>query len=123
MSTITPHLWFDTRAGEAAAFYASVFPESSVDSHTVLHGTPDGDTEVVRFTVWGQEFMAISAGPAFQPNPSISFTVNVDPTFTVPAIVGTGAAVNPSNGTDTPALVRTNDAYPTFDPVTCTLTT
>jgi predicted 3-demethylubiquinone-9 3-methyltransferase (glyoxalase superfamily) len=89
MSTITPHLWFDTQAAEAAAFYASVFPESRVDARTLLHGTPDGDTEVVRFTVWGQEFMAISAGPAFRPNPSISFTVNVDPSRVedAPAVV------------------------------------
>jgi predicted 3-demethylubiquinone-9 3-methyltransferase (glyoxalase superfamily) len=89
MSTITPHLWFDTQAGEAAAYYASIFPESSVVARTILHGTPDGDTEAVRFTVWGQEFMAISAGPAFQPNPSISFTVNVDPSRVedAPAVV------------------------------------
>jgi predicted 3-demethylubiquinone-9 3-methyltransferase (glyoxalase superfamily) len=89
MSTITPHLWFNTQAAEAAAFYAAVFPESAVTSRTVLHGTPGGDAEAVRFTVWDQEFMGISAGPAFQPNPSISFTVNVDPSRVedAPAVV------------------------------------
>lgn len=79
MSTITPHLWFDTQAADAAALYASIFPDSEVTRHRTLGGTPDGDTELVCFTIWGQEFMAISAGPHFTINPSISFTVNVDP--------------------------------------------
>ncbi|WP_017934676.1 VOC family protein [Nocardioides sp. Iso805N] len=79
MSTITPHLWFDTQAAEAAAFYASVFPEAQVTSSATLHDTPSGDSDVVAFTLWGQDFMAISAGPVFSINPSISFTVNVDP--------------------------------------------
>jgi len=79
MSTITPHLWFATQAGEAAAFYASVFPDSAVTNSIVLHDTPGGDSESVTFRLWGQDFMAISAGPLFQINPSISFTANVDP--------------------------------------------
>lgn len=79
MSTITPHLWFDTQAREAAEFYADVFPESSVENVTTLHDTPSGDCDVVSFRVWGQEFMAISAGPIFTINPSISFMVNFDP--------------------------------------------
>jgi predicted 3-demethylubiquinone-9 3-methyltransferase (glyoxalase superfamily) len=76
---IIPHLWFDTQAKEAAAFYADVFPESRVRNTTVLTDTPSGDCDVVSFEVWGQEFMAISAGPYFQINPSISFFVNYDP--------------------------------------------
>ena len=77
MPTITPHLWFDTQAAEAATFYASLFPESQVVSRTPLSsGT---DSELVAFTVWGQDFLAISAGPHFTINPSISFIVNVDP--------------------------------------------
>lgn len=79
MSTITPHLWFDTQAAEAADFYVSVFPESQVTSRTGLRETPSGDVENVTFRLWGQDFMAISAGPAFTVNPSISFIVNVDP--------------------------------------------
>jgi len=79
MSTITPHLWFATQAGEAAAFYTSVFPESQVTSSVMLHNTPGGDSESVTFRLWGQDFMAISAGPLFQINPSVSFTVNVHP--------------------------------------------
>lgn len=76
---ITPHLWFDTQASEAATFYCRVFPESRVNSVTTLRDTPSGDCDVVSFELWGQPFMAISAGPAFTPNPSISFFVNFDP--------------------------------------------
>ena len=76
---ITPHLWFDTQAREAAAFYCDLFPESQVDSVTTLHNTPSGDCDVVAFTLHGQPFMAISAGPMFTFNPSVSFFVNFDP--------------------------------------------
>ena len=79
MSTITPHLWFDTQAKDAAAFYSEVFPHSRIDNVTTLRDTPSGDCDTVSFTVWGQDFMAISAGPLFEINPSISFIVNVDP--------------------------------------------
>jgi predicted 3-demethylubiquinone-9 3-methyltransferase (glyoxalase superfamily) len=79
MSKITPHLWFDTQAKEAAEFYSGVFPDSQVTNVTVLRDTPSGDCDVVSFTVWGHDFMAISAGPLFEINPSISFIVNFDP--------------------------------------------
>ena len=76
---ITPHLWFDTQAKAAAEFYVDVFPDSSVKQLTVLRDTPSGDCDVVAFELAGQPFMAISAGPIFTPNPSISFTVNSPP--------------------------------------------
>lgn len=76
---IVPHLWFDTQAKEASEFYASLFPESAVLAVTTLHGTPSGDCELVSLQLWGQRFAAISAGPYFQFNPSISFIVNFDP--------------------------------------------
>ncbi|GIU92721.1 MAG: VOC family protein [Acidimicrobiia bacterium] len=75
---IVPHLWFDNQAADAAAFYADVFPESSVVDQVVLHDTPSGDVDVVWFEVWGQPFQAISAGPLVSFNPSVSFTVTVD---------------------------------------------
>lgn len=78
---IVPHLWYDREAREAAEFYASVFPESSVTSVTTIHDTPSGDCEVVSFELWGKRFNAISAGPLFELNPSISFMVNFDPLF------------------------------------------
>lgn len=77
--SIIPHLWFDKEAKEAAEFYCSVFPDSGITSLTTLNETPSGDAHVVRFSVWGQPFMAISAGPLFKINPSISFIVNFDP--------------------------------------------
>jgi predicted 3-demethylubiquinone-9 3-methyltransferase (glyoxalase superfamily) len=81
MQKITPHLWFDKEAKEAAKFYTSVFPESSINYETVLKDTPSGDCDVVSFNVWGQDFMSISAGPLFKFNPSVSFIVNFDPLF------------------------------------------
>jgi predicted 3-demethylubiquinone-9 3-methyltransferase (glyoxalase superfamily) len=76
---IVPHLWFDKEAKEAAKFYCSVFPDSNVANVTTLHNTPSGDVDTVSFDLWGQKFMAISAGPEFEFNPSISFIVNFDP--------------------------------------------
>lgn len=76
---ITPHLWFDKGAVEAANFYTSLLPDSEVTHITTLYDTPSGDCDMVSFTLAGQEFMAISAGPLFKFNPSISFMVNFDP--------------------------------------------
>ncbi|MEW6426772.1 MAG: VOC family protein [Thermodesulfobacteriota bacterium] len=79
MPKITPHLWFDREAKAAAGFYASLFPDSKISNITTLHGTPAGDCDVVSFELSGQPFMAISAGPPFRFNPSVSFIVNFDP--------------------------------------------
>ncbi len=78
---ITPNLWFDKEAREAAEFYSKVFPESKITRTTMLHDTPSGDCEIVSFEVWGHKFMAISAGPLFKFNPSVSFLVNFDPSI------------------------------------------
>jgi predicted 3-demethylubiquinone-9 3-methyltransferase (glyoxalase superfamily) len=79
MQKIIPHLWFDTQAKEAAEFYTNAFPRSKTLTVTTLHDTPGGDSEVVTFHLNGQDFMAISAGPLFTINPSISFILNFDP--------------------------------------------
>ena len=81
MKKITPHLWFDKEAEEAARFYVSAFPGSRVTSRSTLHGapTPTGDCDVLSFELTGQPFMAINAGPVFKFNPSVSFIVNFDP--------------------------------------------
>lgn len=79
MQPITPHLWFDKEAKETAEFYCSIFPDSKITSTTTLHDTPSGDCDLVSFLVCGHPFMAISAGPFFTFNPSISFMVNFDP--------------------------------------------
>lgn len=79
MQKIVPNLWFDKEAKEAAEFYTSLLPDSKITDTTTLRDTPSGDTEIVSFQLWGQDFMAISAGPLFKPNPSISFMLNFDP--------------------------------------------
>ncbi len=79
MQKITPHLWFDKEAREAAEFYTSLFPNSRVTNITTLHDTPSGDSDIVSFELAGQSFMGISAGPLFKFNPSVSFFVNFDP--------------------------------------------
>ena len=76
---IVPHLWFDKEAVEAAKYYVSVFPDSKVKNQAIIPGTPSGDTETVSFELMGYEFMAISAGPYFTFNPSVSFLVSFDP--------------------------------------------
>lgn len=85
MQKITPHLWFDKEAKEAAEFYTALFPDpavakamagkSKITNVTTLRDTPSGDTDIVSFVLSGQAFMAISAGPLFKFNPSVSFHV------------------------------------------------
>ena len=75
MRTITPHLWFDKEAREAAEFYVNLLPDSRITKLITLHDTPSGDCDVVSFQLAGQPFMAISAGPLFKFNPSISFHI------------------------------------------------
>ncbi len=75
MHKITPHLWFDNQAEEAATFYTSVFPNSRMTNVTTLNDTPSGTVEVVSFEIDGQPFSAISAGPLFKFTPAVSFLV------------------------------------------------
>lgn len=79
MQKIIPHLWFDTQAKEAVNFYCAAFPNSKIISSVVLHDTPSGDCDFITFNLNGHDFMAISAGPFFTINPSISFILNFDP--------------------------------------------
>ena len=82
MSSITPHLWYTKDAEEAARFYASVFPDSRVDRVTSLPGDspsgPAGSVEMVEFTLLGQPFVAIAAGPLDAFNHAVSFVVRCD---------------------------------------------
>ena len=73
MQTITPHLWFDTQAGEAAELYTSLFDHSRIANVTSLKNTPSGSVDVVSLEIAGQSFQFIAAGPLFRFNPSISF--------------------------------------------------
>ena len=78
MQKITPHLWYDKEAAEAADFYISTFKNSKHKDTTTLHDTPSGTVEVVTIDLMGQEFTLLSAGPLFKFNPSVSFLVAFD---------------------------------------------
>lgn len=79
---IFPHLWYAKEAEEAARFYASIFPDSRVDSVTPLLSEspsgPPGSVKVVDFTLFGQRFQAIAAGPHHEFNDAISMVVLCD---------------------------------------------
>ena len=75
MQQITPHLWYDKEAVEAAEYYVSVFPNSKITHTSTVHNTPSGDCDIVSFELNGQPFMAISAGPLFKFNEAISFVI------------------------------------------------
>jgi predicted 3-demethylubiquinone-9 3-methyltransferase (glyoxalase superfamily) len=79
---IVPHLWFTDKAVEAANFYVSLFPDSRIDYVTPIPADtpsgPAGSVPVVEFTLFGQPFMAISAGPLDPFNHAISFLVNCE---------------------------------------------
>lgn len=78
MPKIIPHLWFDKEAKEATDFYTSIFPDSEITTINTITGTPSGDCDFITFKLSGQEFMAISAGPYFKFNESISFVIPCD---------------------------------------------
>ncbi|HSP15188.1 MAG TPA: VOC family protein [Thermoanaerobaculia bacterium] len=79
MQKITPFLWFDDNAEEAAKFYTSIFKNSKIGK-IARYGDagpgPKGKVMVVEFTLDGQEFVAINAGPKFKFTEAISFVVN-----------------------------------------------
>ena len=77
MQKITPCLWFDTQAEEAANFYVSLLEDSEVTDVQRLDGTPSGDNvALVFFRLAGQEFMAINGGPQFPFTEAVSFSVS-----------------------------------------------
>lgn len=80
MKKITPFLWFDTQALDAARFYVSLFDNSKIlettDYGQTAPGTEDVDVLVVKFVLDGQEFYAMNAGPFFKFNESISMYVD-----------------------------------------------
>ncbi|WPB76613.1 VOC family protein [Archangium violaceum] len=81
-SKIFTHLWYAKEAEEAARFYASIFPDSRVDHVTALLSDspsgPPGSVKVVDFTLLGQRFQAITAGPHHEFNDAISIVVQCD---------------------------------------------
>jgi predicted 3-demethylubiquinone-9 3-methyltransferase (glyoxalase superfamily) len=82
MQKITPFLWYAKEAEEAAAFYASLFPDSRVLRVVTMPSEspsgPPGSVKVVDFVLCGQAFTAMSAGPLDPFNHAVSFVVNCD---------------------------------------------
>lgn len=80
---ITPFLWFDGNAEEAAAFYTSVFKNSDVsykseydEASSEVSGQPQGSVMVVDFEIAGQKFIALNGGPHFKFTEAISFSID-----------------------------------------------
>jgi predicted 3-demethylubiquinone-9 3-methyltransferase (glyoxalase superfamily) len=79
MSKITPCLWFDGQAEEAAKFYVSLLPDSRIDA---VHRAPadypsgkKGDVLTVEFTLAGRKFVGLNGGPHFKFNEAVSFQI------------------------------------------------
>lgn len=87
MKNIVPCLWFDHNAEEAVSFYADAFPGLEVTDvrRYASEGLPDFQLEfaglplTIEFTISGQRFIALNAGPEFPVNPSVSFMITFDP--------------------------------------------
>ena len=82
---ITPCLWFDSQAEEAARFYMSIFPNSRItdvsrygEAGREVHGRPPGSAMVVAFEIDGQPFTALNGGPVFTFSEAISLQVRCD---------------------------------------------
>ena len=83
MQKITPFLWYDNQAEEAANFYVSLFKNSKVGDimrsvDEASSGTPVGSALVVDFQLEGQEFAAMNGGPNFKFTEAVSFVVNCE---------------------------------------------
>ena len=85
MQKITPCLWFDHQAEEAAKFYASIFKNSKIGNMTPygeagakVYGRPKGSVMTVTFEIEGQEFVALNGGPHFTFSEAISFMVKCE---------------------------------------------
>lgn len=79
---ITPCLWFDSRGEEAANFYVSIFPNSSIGAISrygkegfEFHGKPEGTAMTIDFKLNGQDYTALNAGPQFKFSEAVSFQV------------------------------------------------
>jgi predicted 3-demethylubiquinone-9 3-methyltransferase (glyoxalase superfamily) len=81
MQKISPFLWFDTQAEEAANFYVSIFKNSKIQKVTRYGAAgpgPKGSVMTVEFLLEGQQFIALNGGPHFKFNESISFSVDCE---------------------------------------------
>jgi predicted 3-demethylubiquinone-9 3-methyltransferase (glyoxalase superfamily) len=85
ISKISPCLWFDTQAEDAAKFYTSIFKGSKIvtitrypDAGQEIHGKPAGSVLTVEFELNGQSFTALNGGPHFKFNEAVSFQIECE---------------------------------------------
>jgi len=81
MQKITPFLWFDHQAEQAANFYVGIFKNSRIVNITRYGEAgpgPEGSVMIVEFRLEGQEFIALNGGPEFTFSPAISFVANCE---------------------------------------------
>lgn len=87
MQKITPHLWFDTEAEDAANYYVELFDDAKIlnttrypESAEAVSGKPKGSVMTVEFQIEGQTFIALNGGtiPGFEFSPAISFLISCD---------------------------------------------
>jgi len=81
MTGITPCIWFDRKAEEAANFYVSIFPNSRIlktSRYTDAGPLPKGEILTVSFELDGQEFTALNGGPEFKPNEGLSLMIKCE---------------------------------------------
>lgn len=78
MQKITPFLWFDKEARQAAKFYTSVFKDSKTKSPQILEDTPSGTVDIITIELFGQDFTLMSAGPQFKFTEAISFVIDCE---------------------------------------------
>jgi predicted 3-demethylubiquinone-9 3-methyltransferase (glyoxalase superfamily) len=81
MQKITPFLWFDDQAEEAARFYTSIFKDSGIgviSRYGEGAPRPAGSVMVVPFRICGQDFLALNGGPHYKLNPAVSFVVSCE---------------------------------------------
>jgi predicted 3-demethylubiquinone-9 3-methyltransferase (glyoxalase superfamily) len=102
MRTITPCLWFDGKAEEAATFYTSLLPDSHIDKvHRAPGNYPSGragDVLTVEFTLMGRPFVGLNGGPHFKFNEALSFQIPVDTQAEVERLTNALSAVpRPNN--------------------------
>ena len=85
LAKITPCLWFDSQAEDAAKLYVSIFPDSGIDAISrygkegfEVHGRPAGSVLTVGFHIAGQSFVALNGGPLFKFTEAVSFQIFCD---------------------------------------------
>lgn len=85
LQKITPNIWFNRKAADAVDLYMQLFPDSKINKQTYYgkegfeyHQMPEGTVLTIEFELYGEQFVALNAGPEFPLNPSVSFMIICD---------------------------------------------